>query len=249
MIYAKSENNPNLSGARLRRFWFTVDDYNSHFKPFSEKLSLNEFLSWIERIQVKTESDKAFRKRFSNQSDRVTKRFREEAIPIFQFCKHTDLPIAYITLQDQTTQIDAILELVDGRRKFLEVTCAKDGHEEAWLTTYLRSRGTAPLTYDGGVKAIKDKIADGGELELVAVSSDVEINKVTSRVIAEIEKKSAKGYPAGTYLLVAYGSFHEDDTEEIVQLVEKHFAGRKVDFEKVYLVNRNAEITQQVKIT
>lgn len=198
--------------------------------------SPDEFYSWvIEKTYELAQSKES--KTYARSGDQLAKKFYDELYPLAVFINHEYSGIENLRIKPSlgNENYDAVVTLESGLPiSFIEITYAKDGHDESLRMEYLEKHGhvclTGQITKEGRRNSNDRSVLVDNE----AACHETAVQKSIELISVAIQKKSSKHYGDSHTLLVIIDDYYplrEDrDHQRVHQVGIQMAANNDLDF-------------------
>jgi len=211
--------------------------------------SVSDFVPWVKRKAEELGASPEA-KIFARSGAHLSKKFYDELFPLMLFVEHefTTVPNALVTPNLGNDNFDATVSFGDGADiLYIEITRAKDGHDESMRDEVLTRDGsvclTGPIRKVEGRRGAPDRIV---EVEEGAISHGLLLRKNLSLVEAAVRAKANRVYGKRHLLLLVVDDYlpfrMESDHRALDTLIKSTLLSLDLDFMRLVILGINGKL-------
>jgi len=208
-----------------------------------------DFVAWVKRKAEELGASPEA-KIFARSGAQLPKKFYDEFYPLALFVEHefTAAPNAVVAPNLGNDNFDATVSFGDGADiLYIEITRAKDGHDESMRDEVLTREGsvclTGPILKVEGRRGAPDRIV---EVEDEAISHEVLLHKHLSLVGAAVRAKANRIYGKHHLLLLVVDDYlpfrMESDHRALHALITSELLSLDLDFIRLVILGISGEL-------
>jgi len=211
--------------------------------------SVPDFVAWVKRKAEELGASPEA-KIFARSGAQLPKKFYDELLPLALFVEHefTTVPNAVVAPNLGNDNFDATVSFGDGTDiLYIEITRAKNGHDESMRDEVLTREGsvclTGPILKVEGRRGAPDRIV---EVDDEAISHELLLRKNLSLVEAAVQAKTNRVYGNRHLLLLVVDDYlpfrMESDHRAIHSLITSSLLSFDLDFMRLVVLGISGKL-------